>query len=515
MNRRHFLKQGLKIGTWALAGSGLVLSADRYLNDRTVRAANGAAKRELPIPAVLEFDGDRPIELSMQAGRWEILPGIKTPTVGFNGPYLGPTIRVRQGQDVPLVYRNNLSEPIAVHGHGLHVPGEADGGPQQLIAPGETWAPVLPIRQQAGTCWYHPHTHGHTGRQVYHGLAGFFIIDDENSQALPLPGTYGLDDLPVVIQDRTLDAGGRLVYSLEEADEDDGFLAETITVNGITDPMAVVPAGLVRLRLLNGSNARFYRFRFSDGRKFHKIATDGGFLESPVSISEMVMLPGERNEIVVDFSDGRPARLVSGPSPSRNASNDDDDDGGGNWRNWGPGGMGDDFDILTFQVDPGLPAMRGDLPGQMNRIHRPTVQNDWPRRRFEMSMEDMDNDDDGGRRMAMGHEMVMSMMINGKTMDMNVINERVQRGQWERWSIRAEDGSHPFHIHGCSFLVLSQEGRPVTEEHAGWKDTVWVEDRAEIMVRFEYMATDRYPYMYHCHILEHEDRGMMGQFTVG
>lgn len=344
---------------------------------------------------------------------------------------------------------------------------------------------------------------------------------------MPLPKTYGVDDLPVVIQDRALDSLGRLFYFVEDAE--DGFMAETITVNGITNPTRTVPAGLVRLRLLNGSNARYYRFRFSDNRVFYKIATDGGFLEEPVPIREVVMLPGERNEIVVDFSDGNPAMLVSGPgligaanTEGRDRVNRERRDGDSRERrdgdvrrgrnDWEPGGLNDAFEILEFTVDPRLPAFRSPLPLRLNTISRPTVRSDWPVRRFELFME-------GGerrRRSLFGQreDGEMPMGINGRSMDMQVINERVRRNQWERWVVRSFDGSHPFHVHGCSFLLLSQEGRPVSDENAGWKDTVRVDDRAEFIVRFDHEATDEYPYMYHCHILEHEDMGMMGQFTV-
>ncbi len=546
MDRRSFLKNSVGLGTLLLAGGGLGPGCQ---NSRSAWAS-GSPKRRLPIPTLLESKDDKAIELTMQAGQMEILPGISTPTWGFNGPYLGPTVRMRKGQHVPLVYRNHLSETIAVHGHGLHVPGDVDGGPQQEIAPGESWSPVLPIRQQASTSWYHPHTHGSTGKQVNNGLAGLLIIDDENSDALSLPATYGVDDIPVIVQDRTLDGRGRLVYSLDDVDEEDGFMGETLTVNGISNPLLQVPAGLVRLRLLNGSNARFYRFRFDDDRTFHKVATDGGFLETPVPLTELIMLPGERNEIVVDFSNGRPAMLMSGPkdSPDRRRDRDQDgdrrnrdgdrrrgeggdrdrrrDDDGGRGRDGGrgfwAGGMNDSFQVLEIQVDPELPAFRGELPTKMNTIERPTQFSSRPDRTFLLTMELGDDNRRGlerSRQESSGqhghaHGHTMSMAINGQMMDMDVINERVRKGVWERWRVENDEGHHPFHVHGCSFLVLSRDGRPVGEEDAGWKDTVWVDNSTDFLVRFDYEATERYPYMYHCHILEHEDMGMMGQFTV-
>ena len=174
MNRRAFLKRGLGFGSWVLAGSSLGLSvSQRGCAVWPADAEPQGAKRMLPVPQLLEFDGERPVKLTMQAGFSEVLPGLSTSTWGFNGSILGPTLRLRRGQDVPLAYENQLPEPIAVHGHGLHVPGDVDGGPQQLIAPGESWSPTLPIRQQACTSWYHPHTHGRTGFQVNQGWPAF------------------------------------------------------------------------------------------------------------------------------------------------------------------------------------------------------------------------------------------------------------------------------------------------------------------------------------------------------
>ena len=340
---------------------------------------------------------------------------------------------------------------------------ELDGGPQREIEPGGSWSLDLPVRQQASSSWYHPHTHHKTGPQTYNGLAGMFIIDDENSDDLPLPKTYGIDDIPVIVQDRIFDELGRLDYSIEDAE--DGMLGDTITANGIANASRHVPAGLVRLRLLNGANARYFRFRFSDNREFHKIATDGGFLEEPVPIRELLMAPGERNEVVVDFSNGNPTMLVSGPRAQ--TVNDDrrrDEDERDRRRNRESGGLGDMFEILQFAVNPDLPAVRESLPRQLNSINRPTVQRNWPVRRFDLFMR---GDRRRGVSGAFQSRAEMEMGINRQMMDMQVINERVRLGQWERWAINSFDGSHPFHVHGCSFLVLSQDERPVSAEDAG------------------------------------------------
>ena len=179
----------------------------------------------------------------------------------------------------------------------------------QMVIKGRACPDVT--RSFSGTsAWYHSHTHGKTGEQVYRGLAGLIVIDDELTDSLPLPRRHGVDELPIVIQDRTFDEQGRLVYSLHDADED-GWLGDTVVLNGAVAPVAYVPAGKVRLRLLNGANARFYILTFADGRTFYKVASDGGLLEAPVPLTTMEMSPGERCEVVLDMADGKPAGLLT------------------------------------------------------------------------------------------------------------------------------------------------------------------------------------------------------------
>ncbi|MCG8017653.1 MAG: multicopper oxidase domain-containing protein [Candidatus Thiodiazotropha sp. 'RUGA'] len=304
------------------------------------------------------------------------------------------------------------------------------------------------------------------------------------------------------IQDRTFDAHGQLVYSLNNAHED-GWLGEVVVINGAIAPTTIVPAGKVRLRLLNGANARFYVIQFSDHRTFHKIATDGGLLEKPVPLTTMEMAPGERCEIIIDMTETDSAELLT--------IFEDEYEGEG---------VVDTilrvFNLfnpplpnpsLTLIVDHSLDGHTAPIPQKLNTIVRPEESEIAITREFILEM-------NGGED---GHHAGMSMTINGKSMNMKVINERIQRSVWERWRVISDQGAHPFHVHGCSFLVEQMEGRATPPAHQGWKDIIVVDDDdwAEFIVRFDYPATDDYPYMYHCHILEHEDMGMMGQFTVG
>lgn len=482
-----------------LAGSSGVVAA------AASRQVWGATPRPtLPIPTLLDGTKGDPLDLQIRRGAWSFMPGIQTPTLGINQNYLGPTIRTRRGTELNLSYRNTLDEGVSIHGHGLHVPGDVDGGPQLQFAPGEVWQPKLSIVQPAATCWYHSHTHGRTGYQTYHGLAGLMIIDDDDADTMDLPNTYGVDDLPVVIQDRTFDSDGRLVYSLTDAEED-GWYGDTVVINGAIKPIANVPAGKVRLRLLNGANARFYFVTFADNRTFHKIACDGGLLSAPVSMTSMEIAPGERCEIILDMADGNTAEMLMLFEDVIDVEDGDEEIDLSRL----PAAVREGASLM-LQVDTSLPAQTAPLPQNLTTIERPRDAEIAQTREFILTM-----DHSGGHGDHAGHA-AMDMAINGAAMDMNVINERVQLGVWERWRIRSDDGAHPFHVHGCSFLIYEMEGAAPSEDQQGWKDVVILDDDAwsEIVVRFDHLATEQFPYMYHCHILEHEDRGMMGQFTV-
>jgi FtsP/CotA-like multicopper oxidase with cupredoxin domain len=199
-----------------------------------------------------------------------------------------------------MVVENHLDAATTVHWHGLLVPGQNDGGPQQLIHPGERWRPVLKIDQPAATLWFHPHPHGDTARQIYMGLTGMIIVDDGSDAELGLPRTFGVDDLPLILQDRQFDSDGSIEYdanTLGALDIAYGVRGDTVIVNGVVAPVARIPAGLVRLRLLNAANAQNFELRFSDQRTFHVIASDGGFLSAPIELKQLTIAPAERFEV--------------------------------------------------------------------------------------------------------------------------------------------------------------------------------------------------------------------------
>ena len=251
----------------------------------------------LPIPPIISGEN---IELRIQEGELK-LPFGTSKTLGFNGDYLGPTIRVSNGDLANIKIQNNISEETTVHWHGLHVPAEYDGGPHQVIKSGDEWNPQIEIKQPAATLWYHPHLMGKTAEHVYRGLAGLFIINDEYSESLDLPDKYGVNDIPVIIQDRRIGRSGSFEYRPGRPDIVHGYLGNTVLVNGAYKPNLDIKQGTYRFRVLNGSNSSIHKITFSDKRDFTVIASDGGFLPETVTTDKLIISPGERFELLIDF----------------------------------------------------------------------------------------------------------------------------------------------------------------------------------------------------------------------
>lgn len=435
-------------------------------------------------------------------------PGRESDTLGYNGSYLGPTIRVHRGDEVEIAVTNALSEDTTVHWHGLIIPGELDGGPHQIIRPGDAWRPALPIRQPAATLFYHSHVHDRTAEQVYGGLSGVLIVSDEDERALGLPSQYGVDDIPLVIQDRQFE-DGRLVTPSGMMAIMQGRRGDTILVNGTPQAHARVPAGLVRLRLVNGSNARIYSLEFDDGRAFHWIASEGGLLEAPVEVRRLSLAPGERAELLVDFSSGRPATLVTGPDS--NAGMMMGRMGRLRERVADLSGLGRE-PIVSFEPG-GRAKSAAAVPPRL--VPRPPADPSRAvkRRSFVLDM-GMGGMMGGGMGGMMGGGMGGGMgigAINGRAFDMDRVDERVRLGDTEIWTVSGEMMAHPFHVHGVQFEVISRAGRAPDARDQGLRDTVLVGEPVELLVHFT-QPSGKSPFMYHCHILEHEDNGMMGQY---
>lgn len=439
-------------------------------------------QRELAVPALassqVDEQGRRVFSLTAQQGESDLGAGTATQTWGFNGAHLGPTLRVERGEDVVVDVRNELPVATSVHWHGMRLPARMDGGPHQPVAPGQTWSPTWTVDQPAATLWYHPHPHGTTADQVGRGLAGMVIVDDPAEQALGLPGDYGVDDLPVIVQDVSLDGEGRL--------RPDADLGETVLVNGTPGAYAEVTTERVRLRLLNASVRRTYAFGLDDGATFDHIGSDGGLLPAPRQTDRLQLSPGERAEVVVSMAPGETRVLRSSPP-----------DLGVNGFAARFSGGSDTLDVLQLRAasvlrpSPAVPAVLApDAPALAGEETTAVAA-----RRFELS----------------GRE------VNGARMDMARVDEVVTAGSTEVWEVVNRGGEpHNFHIHDVQFRVLSVGGAPAGPELAGLKDTVYLppEEPVRLVMTFSEHADPQTPYMYHCHLLRHEDQGMMGQFLV-
>ena len=503
--RRRFLAQA-GFGAGALLGATLGL-------DRCAPHAAGAR-------SAAPFAPDVEIELKATRAMARMLPGDATEVWTFRGsvvrgdPHaledtpsgaLGPTFRLRTGQKLRVVLSNDLDPETIVHWHGLHVPAAADGHPSAVIARGRQYVYELEVRGPAGTYWYHAHPDGHTGEQVYRGLAGLFVVEDPHEAVAGLPA--GEFDVPLVVQDRRFDPHNQLVYIETPMERMTGFLGDRVVVNGQADFRMRVAARPYRLRLLNASNSRIYRLAWADGTPLTVIGTDGGLLEAPALKPYVLLGPAERVEIWADFGArpvGSEVALVSLP-----------------------------FDAVPAAVMRGLPQ------GAPLTILRATVDRASPDRtplpatlrpvtRYRLA--DAVNADRPRRIAATMH---MGFGLNGRSFRMNDVDpdEHVKMGTLEAWEfdntgsgggmggmggmgMMAMAMPHPFHIHTGQFQVLRRSG--VTHAgyvDGGWKDTVLVMpgEKATVLMRFaDYPGT----FLYHCHNLEHEDAGMMRNFQV-
>ena len=223
--------------------------------------------------------------------------GVETDTYAFNESYLGPTLIMNEGEDIQINVNNRIGEATTVHWHGMHVSPENDGGPHTSFEDGETWRPTFTVLDKATTFWYHPHLHHKTNEHVYRGLAGMIIIRDDEEAALDLPRTYGVDDIPLILQDRQFNRQGQLVFNEGGA----GAGGDVMVVNGTIEPYADVPAQVIRFRVVNGSGARVYNLGISDNREFYQIGSDGGLLSAPVALNRIRLAPGERAEFLLDL----------------------------------------------------------------------------------------------------------------------------------------------------------------------------------------------------------------------
>lgn len=436
----------------------------------------------LAIPTLAPYsmlDGYKVFNMNIQESTTEFFDGIATKTYGVNSNILGQTIRVHRGDEVKIIYTNSLKESTNIHGHGMHVPATMDGV-LNTIKPNSSWTAQYSVDQKASTNWYHPHFMDKTAKHVYMGLAGLILIDDDESDVLDLPKAYGVDDIPLILQDKRFDADKQIDYSPTQREVKRGYKSDTMLVNGVINPFVDVSAKQIRFRLLNASNARVYNLEFSDKRAFKQIATDNSFLEEAIELNSLMLTPGERAEIVVDFNTDLNKSFILKDTNSN-------------------------LEIMKINVNS-VATTHNSLPTTLTSQIKYDSKDSVRTRKFLLGMS---RGDDGQ----------MHMSINGKTMDMARIDEVVPVNEVEIWEItNTMPMEHNFHIHSTHFYPLERNGKAdnILASEKGYKDTIRLAPRStvKVIVKMTDFPDDNNAYMYHCHFLEHEDDGMMGQFII-
>lgn len=445
-------------------------------------AARAAAGNPLRIPPT--FQGD---ELVAAIHTQEIFPGVETTVWTLGGETPGPTIRVRRGDPFAVRLRNELAEETIVHWHGQLVPPEMDGHPMEALAPGASFDYAFDVVNRAGTYFYHPHPHERTGPQAYRGMGGFYLVSDEEEDALDLPDDAF--DVPLMVQDRIFTPDGQLSYDPNETQKLNGLLGDTILVNGTPEAYLEVSADLYRFRVLNACNARIMKIGFADGTPFHLIGTDGGLLDRPYEVDALYLAPAERIDILVDF-----AAMEIGSSLQLMTL------GFGGSTSFRTHGFA--MPLLRFDVTAAATTTRA-IPSTLAPITPIDPSTAARTRVWELDTRPVP---------LHGHH----HRINGTTFEMDRIDVRVVQGETEIWEIRnLHTMPHPIHVHGVRFQVIERiNGEPLAPRDFGWKDTVvvWGEETVRVILRF-----DAYEgmFLFHCHNLEHEDEGMMLNFEIG
>lgn len=510
-NRRRFL--GFAAGGAALAAFDVWGAA----------IAHGARNSHAPEPSAA-FKPDVELDLTAAATTAQLLPGAPTRLWQFKGRVIKgdptafttlpgstlPVIRVRNGQKIRIYFHNELPEESIVHWHGLHIVQKMDGHPAYAIRPGQQFVYEFVVDNRAATYWFHPHPHGRTGIQVYRGLAGLFIVEDDEEARAGLPG--GEFELAWVLQDRRFDANNQLVYLGNHMEAMTGFTGNRMLINGQPDFVQPVAASAYRVRLLNGSNARFYKLAWADGRPLTVVGTDGGLLERPVERPYVMLAPAERVELWLDFSAGKQGEERILRSLPFSAGMMGMGMGMGMGMQAGALPNGAALDVLRVRIDRAGPAPR-PLPAKLSTISWPRIEAAANARTPRVI------------RLEMGRGQVT---LNGRVFDMENVaaDEIVRLGATEVWEF-ANAGpmpmAHPLHVHNLQFKVIermhdSRFAAVYATMRAGlvdegWKDVVIVMpgERVRVLMQF----TDHAGlYLYHCHILEHEDLGMMRNYLV-
>lgn len=446
--------------------------------------------------------------LNVQTGVKQFIGNNNSPTFGYNGNFLGPTLLINKNDSITLNVTNSLSVSTTVHWHGFHVAPMNDGGPHQIILPNTTWSPSFKMRNEAATMWYHPHGEGKTEIQITKGLAGMIIIRDAVESSYILPRKYKVDDFPLIVQSKVFDVFNQFSISTHE---------DSINmVNGTINPYLQVPKQVVRLRLLNAAADRTYYFGLSDNSNFHLIASDGGLLSQPYQTNRVRLSTGERAEILVNFNNyavGQQIYLKSYASELPRGTIGADSVGTaaiviseGYYSNPLNGA---NFDVLRFDVVAQTANPVTTIPSAFAPKIPLLEANAVANRQIVFTSDTVTSGQQG--------HVDGPFLMNNTPFHMDSVNIKTYLNNTEVWTlINKTMVAHPFHIHDIEFFVLDINGNPPPPQYQGLKDVILVQpkDTVRFIAKFTTFADNMVPYMFHCHLLHHEDDGMMGTFLV-
>jgi spore coat protein A, manganese oxidase len=440
-------------------------------------------------------------DVEMKAVAQQILPGAKTTVWTYSGAYPGPSFKARKNRRNVVRFINNIGVPITgdIHLHGAHTAPQFDGFPDDGLITGAHKDYIYDNDDDdfPATLWYHDHSLDFTGRNVYMGLAGFYLLQDNVEDALRLPGhpqdvvvpnhTF---DVPLVFQDRLFDANNQLFYN---SFSHDGLIGDTFLVNGAVQPFYQVARRKYRFRILNGSNARIYQLVMSDGSPFRMIATEGGLFAGEVQQDHILFGMAERFEFIIDFSkykDGTKLTLNNIMQQSNGRGPDGPDP-----RKPTP--------LVQFRVVESTGVPDSDPVPTVLRTDQPTfnIADAVAHRSFEFVR-------------SQG-----AWQVNGRFFDPERDDAVVKRNSTEIWTLKNGGGGwwHPIHIHLIRLRVIERNGGPPTAiEAAGCKDTFLLAGGDEVKVITRFVGDENHTgrYVFHCHNVEHEDMRMMAVMNI-
>lgn len=399
----------------------------------------------------------------------EILPGFNTPIFGYNGRFVGPTIRSRVGRKVKVTFQNNLDHPANVHLHGGHVAAANDGHPMDIIDPGASRLYEYPNAQQGAALWYHDHSHHTEAENVYRGLNGFYIIDDDRDDDLCLPrGGY---EVPISLRDALFDENGTMLFGGNPAERN------VALANGKPSPFFQVAARKYRFRLLNSGTERTWRLSLGSGEEMIQIGSDGGLLDAPVARTDIRLSSAERVDIVIDF-----AKYAVGTQ-------------------------------LVLSDSVLGPVLRFDVVRRAADFSRvPSRLRPYPTMPAPTNVRDVNLSFDFSTGFPVG-------LVNGLPYDPNRSDFVIKRGTTEIWNVTNADPAafgflHTFHVHLVQFKILSRNGAAPGLDDMGRKDTFFMGAGDNVRLQATFPTDQLGKYAYHCHFLEHSSLGMMAQMEI-